>query len=416
MSGEYVLSASRATATSPAQLAGTFLFTPPGDCSSGGSVAIDVVWLSAQGVAQTFKSTVPYTVDAAGIINIGGGLVVGGLSGIANGLATSVVVIGGHAQTSVGVVLSGTLVRRALPPLGGATGPTGPVGPTGPAGLTGSAGEPGPTGTAGSPGAPGIAGPPGPQGPAGATGAAGPPISFQGIWSTATTYATGDAVFFNGSSYISLSAGNLNNPPTNGVPWALFAQQGAIGVTGPTGATGATGEIGAVGPTGAVGPAGATGPTGSTGPVSSVPGPTGPTGLTGSNGTAGPAGPTGATGPTGTGGTGMIFSSSVGAAIAAPFIRSIVGAFGGPFAATALPVGCTIGPMRIHPIVASANAYTVTLQHNGATTTIACTIAGGSTTDCVDNDTFAAAAGDVLQYSVTGSGDIETFNATLVCK
>src|SRR5581483_6825158 len=51
-------------------------------------------------------------------------------------------------------------------------------------------------------------------------GPQGPPVSFQGTWSNLTTYSTGDTVFFNGSSYISLSNGNVGNAPSNGAPWA----------------------------------------------------------------------------------------------------------------------------------------------------------------------------------------------------
>src|SRR5205823_3282026 len=133
---------------------------------------------------------------------------------------------------------------------------------SGPTGLTGLAG---PTG---SQGIPGTAGPVGPTGPAGAQGA---PISFQGTWSNLTTYAAGDAVFFSGSSYISLAGGNIGNTPSGGAPWALLAQQGTTGGVGPTGPQGIQGIVGA---TGATGPQGAQGLTGSAGPT----GPTGPQG------------------------------------------------------------------------------------------------------------------------------------------
>ena len=130
----------------------------------------------------------------------------------------------------------------------GATGPTGPIGATGPTGLQGIQGIQGVTG------------------PTGATGATGSPITFQGTWSNLTTYASADAVFFNGSSYISLSSGNIGNTPTGGAPWALLAQQGAAGATGSTGATGATGPTGATGNAGAAGATGSAGATGAAGP------------------------------------------------------------------------------------------------------------------------------------------------------
>jgi collagen type VII alpha len=109
----------------------------------------------------------------------------------------------------------------------------------------------------------------------GATGSTGPPVSFQGNWSNLITYGVGDAVFFSGSSYISLANSNVGNTPTGGSPWALLAQQGT---------NGSTGVAGAIGPTGAAGPTGATG---SQGPA-------------GAAGAQGPVGATGAQGPTGT--------------------------------------------------------------------------------------------------------------------
>jgi len=106
----------------------------------------------------------------------------------------------------------------------GPAGPQGPIGPVGPTGATGS------------------------TGPAGATGPQGPPISFQGVWSNATTYTIGDAVFYNGSSYISLVNGNIGfQPDISNVKWAMLAQQGTAGATGPAGATGATGATGPAG-------------------------------------------------------------------------------------------------------------------------------------------------------------------------
>jgi hypothetical protein len=54
-------------------------------------------------------------------------------------------------------------------------------------------------------GATGATGPSGPQGPIGATGEAG--ISWQGIWSAATTYQANNAVAYNGSIYFSIQGG-----------------------------------------------------------------------------------------------------------------------------------------------------------------------------------------------------------------
>ncbi len=172
----------------------------------------------------------------------------------------------------------------------GAIGATGPAGPTGATGVTGAAGPVGATGSAGPTGSTGSAGPQGPQGP---------PVSFQGTWSNATTYALGDAVSYNSSSYISLVSSNVNHQPdTAPAQWSLLAQQGAIGAIGPAGPIGPIGLTGGMGSTGATGSAGPAGPTGATGSqgvqgVQGLAGSTGPIGTTGATGAAGLQGPQG---------------------------------------------------------------------------------------------------------------------------
>ena len=69
--------------------------------------------------------------------------------------------------------------------------------------------------------------------------------SFQGTYSGSTTYAQGDIVAYNSSSYVSLINSNTGNEPdTNPSDWAVLAAQGPTGDTGATGATGATGPAG----------------------------------------------------------------------------------------------------------------------------------------------------------------------------
>ena len=163
----------------------------------------------------------------------------------------------------------------------GVTGPTGPTGATGATGATGGTGAAGPTG-AGTSGATGPTGPAGATGPGG-TGPAGPtgPTGANGTglnwistpWSSGTTYNLDDALFYNGSSYVSLQGSNTGNQPDiSAAYWSLLAQQGATGATGPAGAPGATGTglPGANGATGATGPAGATGATGLAGTNASL--------------------------------------------------------------------------------------------------------------------------------------------------
>ncbi len=126
----------------------------------------------------------------------------------------------------------------------GSPGATGPAGPQGPQGLPGASGLPGATGPMGSTGATG------PQGPAVA--------NYMGNYASTTNYALHDAVSFNGSTYVSLIAGNAGNTPDlSPTQWAVLAAQGPAGLVG---ATGAAGPAGAAGATGATGPAGPPGP------------------------------------------------------------------------------------------------------------------------------------------------------------
>ncbi|GGG83898.1 DNRLRE domain-containing protein [Edaphobacter dinghuensis] len=190
-------------------------------------------------------------------------------------------------ETSHPAQLDITLVNQGPQGIQGLQGIQGPVGPMGATGAQGATGLTGATGPAG---------PIGPMGVIGATGPQGPPVTFRGTWVNATSYATGDAVFYNGSSYISLQNANTGNQPnTTPAQWSLLAEQGAAGATGaaglqgpigPQGIQGLQGPIGPIGPTGAAGIQGPIGPTGTTGVA-------GPTGATGATGPAGPQGPTG---------------------------------------------------------------------------------------------------------------------------
>jgi len=138
----------------------------------------------------------------------------------------------------------------------------GPKGDTGAAGADSTVqGPTGATGSAGATGATGSAGATGAKGDTGSTGAAGPPVTFIGTWSSTYTYIIGDAVSYNGSSYISVVDSNLSNQPdinpvpVGGVPgppysWALLAQKGDAGAAGVDGAKGDTGNTGATGPAG----------------------------------------------------------------------------------------------------------------------------------------------------------------------
>jgi hypothetical protein len=319
----------------------------------------------------------------------------------------------------------------------------GVTGPTGPTGLTGATGPIGPTGPQGIQGIIGNIGPAGPTGP---------PVAFKGTWSNLTTYAAGDAVFFNGSSYISLANGNVGNTPTGGAPWALLAQQGATGPTGPTGPTGLTGATGATGPTGpaisfqgtwsnlttyAAGGAVffngssyislAGGNVGNT-PTGGAPwallaqqgatGPTGPTGPSGSNGSTGAAGATGPTGPTGPAGAS---SSSANVFVAHGILPgnttpvyvnisgdTVVNASGQAFAGGAMPVACTFNAITLTVYTfsgsASTDTVTATLYKNGSSTSLTASVsnpAAGATATISATASVSVAIGDLVAIQLS---------------
>lgn len=131
-------------------------------------------------------------------------------------------------------------VQIAAPGATGAPGVTGSTGPAGPAGPKGDMGSQGPAGNAG------------------ATGPQGPPATFRGAWDGSAAYQTGDAVFFNGSSWVAI-AGTSGTPPGSAPQWLLLAQQGSAGPQGASGPTGPKGDTGTPGQAGAVGQQGAPG-------------------------------------------------------------------------------------------------------------------------------------------------------------
>jgi hypothetical protein len=207
----------------------------------------------------------------------------------------------GHAAVlDVALVSSGS---------GGGVGLQGPAGPQGPAGATGPKGDAGPAGAPGPPGPAGLnyqgdyaagvsyalhdvvtfagssyvslvggneANTPGvsgqwavlAQGGVGGGSGGGVGVAYQGTYAATPNYELNDIVSFQGSSYISLVAGNVGNTP-NASPgqWGVLAL-GAVGIQGPQGLVGPAGPPGLTGPqgaTGAAGPMGATGPAGAQG-------------------------------------------------------------------------------------------------------------------------------------------------------
>jgi hypothetical protein len=70
-------------------------------------------------------------------------------------------------------------------------------------------------------------------------------MNFRGQWSPAVFYSTNDAISFDGSTYLALSAGSNQQPDQTPQVWTVIAQVGSTGPTGPAG-TPATITIGTV--------------------------------------------------------------------------------------------------------------------------------------------------------------------------
>jgi hypothetical protein len=138
---------------------------------------------------------------------------------VTTGLAGSSVIIT-DSGTAPNAVFNFTIPRGDV----GAVGADGPPGPQGNAGADSTV--PGPKGDQGDVGLTGAQGAKGDQGDPGPTGADGQSINWLGNWSPTVSYAIYDAVAYNGSCYIGVNSGNLNqvpDTPSSGY-WNLMAQ------------------------------------------------------------------------------------------------------------------------------------------------------------------------------------------------
>jgi collagen triple helix repeat protein len=252
-----------------------------------------------------------------------------------------------------------------------------------------------------------------------------PPIVgfiWKGAWSAESTYASGDAASFSGSSFVSLTSGNIGNAPdVSAQHWELIAQRGDRGPEGPTGPAGATGTAGPTGPPGPSGPAGpqgspgadgAPGPAGPSGPAgpqgapgmdgaSGPPGPQGPAGPQGLQGPAGPQGPAGANGTSGSmiGGN---YSSSGTTKFLIPWGSETANEVE---AGVAVPSGTALKlVVSLSAAPGAGHSVTITVRKNEANTALGCTVAEANTT-CTDTaDSVLFADGDRLSILYTDVG------------
>lgn len=245
-----------------------------------------------------------------------------------------------------------------------------------------------------------------------ATDPPGPPpivgFVWKGAWSAESTYASGDAASFGGSSFVSLTSGNIGNAPdVSPQHWELIAQQGdrgPEGPSGPVGATGAAGPTGPPGPSGPAGPQGAPGTDGAPGP----PGPSGPTGPQGAPGVDGAPGPPGPQGPAGANGTsgsvigGNYSSSGAATKFLIPWGGDTTNEVEASFPVPSGTARKLVVSMSAAP--GAGGSVTITVRKNEANTALGCTVAEANTT-CTDTaDSVLFADGDRLSILYTDVG------------
>ena len=87
-------------------------------------------------------------------------------------------------------------------------------------------------------------------------------ITWRGTWAETARYNAGDAVAYQGSSYLAVKRSAGHVPPASPADWALLAARGATGPAGTQGLAGPPGPRGSTGPQGPRGPQGPQGPPG----------------------------------------------------------------------------------------------------------------------------------------------------------
>ena len=120
-------------------------------------------------------------------------------------------------------------------------------------------------------------------------------ITWQGEWSSATTYTQNEAVQYNGSAYVALQGNSNLIPSSNASSWSVMTSKGDTGATGAVGSAG-TVTIATTTTSSAGGSASVTNSGTSSEAVLKFTIPKGNTGQQGGTGNTGPTGSTGSSG------------------------------------------------------------------------------------------------------------------------
>jgi hypothetical protein len=218
-------------------------------------------------------------------------------------------------------------------------------------------------------------------------------MNYRGAWGSGASYQANDAVLFAGSTYLAQASNNGMEPDQYPAVWAVLAQQGSAGPTGPSGVA-ATISMGTV-TTGAAGSMAAVTNSGTA--AAAVLNFTIPQGAAGANGTGGGAG----------GASGALSGSMYHTVSFNSIFYSVsnTNASGSEDASvlTWVPAGCTATTLSVYS--QQSNAITVMVRQgtpgNMADTSLSCNAASGGS--CSMTGSVVVAAGNFVDFKVSGA-------------
>jgi len=253
-------------------------------------------------------------------------------------------------------------------------------------------------------GTPGAAGATGAQGPAGAAGTVG--VTYRGTWVAATAYHANDVAVFGGATYLAETTSLGSEPDVSPAQWAVLAQNGVAGATGPAGAA-ATLSVGTV-TTAAAGTQASVINSGTS--SAAVLNFTIPQGAAGANGTGGG----------GAGVSGVPFASMYHAVSFGTNFYSVnnssTGASESQSVLTWVPAGCTATALTVFS--EQSNTIIVTLRQGSigslVNTALSCSVSTGGS--CTATGSVGVAAGSFVDFGITGeSGTAAGVWTALTC-
>jgi hypothetical protein len=216
-------------------------------------------------------------------------------------------------------------------------------------------------------------------------------VIFKGAWSSETGYLANDAVSYDGSTYLALQTSLGARPDITPSAWAMLAQAGSAGATGPAGAP-ATVSIGTVATTAPGSPATVTNSGSATAAVLNF------------------TLPQGAAGASGGGGSGNGWNS-FGSMYHSVSFNTNFYSVSNPNANVAenetvltwVPAGCTATTLAVYSQQGNAIKVTMRLGSSGAMvdTELSCSVSTGSS--CTSTGSVAVPAGSFIDLQIASA-------------